>query len=156
MSNLDFLQRNYFKLTRFKEYCRRVLDIVRFEPSRKNIKLFKTSNFFIISYSVLDPEWFFRILIPLFSWYTDPDPVSDPSWTFSNILDINFTFVFLSCKFVKLHIMTRNRYSKLFREICLLREIVKFYHFFRIVIFQIHFESGTARIQIRTDFFRIC
>jgi hypothetical protein len=48
--------------------------------------------------------------------------------------------------------MTRYRYSKLFRE---LREIVKFYHFFRVVIFQIHFESGTARIQIRTDFFRI-
>jgi hypothetical protein len=39
----------------------------------------------------------------------DPDPtfqlVSDHTLMSSNILDINFTFVFPSCKFVKLHIM---------------------------------------------------
>lgn len=37
----------------------------------------------------------------------DPDPVSDPTLIFSNILDINFTFVFLPCKCVRLLIMTR-------------------------------------------------
>ncbi len=54
---------------------------------------------------------------PSFSWFrihTYPDPVLDPTWIFSNILNITFTVVFLSCKCVSLHIMTRH---KLFREI---------------------------------------
>ncbi len=36
-----------------------------------------------------------------------PDPVSDLTLIFSNILNLNFTFVFPSCKCVRLHIMTR-------------------------------------------------
>ncbi len=69
----------------------------------------------------------------------DPDPVSNHgTWIFSNILNINFTLVFLSCMRVRLHIITR---CKLFREIFVKRnlyfenahfcwEIVKFYKFF--------------------------
>ncbi len=37
----------------------------------------------------------------------DPDPVSDPTYIFSNILYINFTFVFLPSKCVRLLILTR-------------------------------------------------
>jgi hypothetical protein len=39
----------------------------------------------------------------------DPDPVSDPSWIFSNIVNINFIFVFPFCKCVRIEIMTRNK-----------------------------------------------
>ncbi len=45
--------------------------------------------------------------------FSDLDPyptfqlVLDPTYMFSNILDINFTFVFLPCKCVRLPIMTR-------------------------------------------------
>jgi hypothetical protein len=53
---------------------------------------------------------------PTFQLVSDPDNVPDPTWIFSNILDINFTFVFPSCKCVRLLIMTR---CKLFRGICL-------------------------------------
>ncbi len=46
-------------------------------------------------YNVVNPEWFF----------SDPDLttfqlIADPKWDFSNIFDINFTFVFLLCKCV--------------------------------------------------------
>ncbi len=40
-----------------------------------------------------------RIRILLFSWFRDP------TWVFSNILNINFTFIFPRCKCVRLHIM---------------------------------------------------
>ncbi len=46
--------------------------------------------------------------------YPDPDHVSDPAWIFYNILNINFIFVFQSCKCVRFHIMTR---YKLYKEI---------------------------------------
>jgi hypothetical protein len=35
------------------------------------------------------------------------------------------------------------------------RDIVKFYQFFRVVLLQIHFGSGDARIRIRNVIFRI-
>jgi hypothetical protein len=38
---------------------------------------------------------------PTYQWvsdpYPDPNPASDPTWIFSNIHNINFTFVFASC-----------------------------------------------------------
>ncbi len=60
--------------------------------------------------SVVDPEGFFPDLYP------DTDLtfqlVLDPTCIFSNILNINFTFAYPSCKCM-LHIMTR---YKLFRN----------------------------------------
>jgi hypothetical protein len=56
--------------------------------------------------SVVDPEWFFFGSRSYFS--------AGSYMNFSNILNISFTFVFQSCKCVRLHIMTRNKY---FREI---------------------------------------
>ncbi len=67
---------------------------------------------------------------------------------FSNILDINFTFVFLPCKCARLLIMTK---YNLFRGIYIYLGNVKFYQFFRVVLLLIHFGSGAARI--RNDFF---
>ncbi len=43
----------------------------------------------------------------------DPGPFLDPTSNFANIFNINFTFVFPSFKFVKLHIKTRYNF---FRE----------------------------------------
>ncbi len=67
--------------------------------------------------SVVDPDWLFSdpdLTFQLVSdFYPDPEPASDPTWSFSNILKINFTFVFPSWKCVRLHIMTR---YKLLRE----------------------------------------
>jgi hypothetical protein len=54
-------------------------------------------------------------LDPTFQLVSDTDPVTDPHNFFSNIHDINFTFVFLHCKCVRLLIMTR---FKLFSGIC--------------------------------------
>ena len=64
--------------------------------------------------SVVDPLGFLKDPDPAFQLVSDPDPFSDTTWIFSNILDINFTFVFLPCKCVRLLIMTR---YKLFRGI---------------------------------------
>ncbi len=48
---------------------------------------------------------------PTFQLVSDPtpDPLLDPTWFFSNILDINFTIFFLHCKCVRLLIGTRNK-----------------------------------------------
>jgi hypothetical protein len=50
---------------------------------------------------------------PTFHSDPDPDPVSDTTIIFSNILNINFTFVFPSYKCVRVNILTR---YKLFRN----------------------------------------
>jgi hypothetical protein len=43
--------------------------------------------------------------------YADPDPtfhlISDPTRTFSDILNINFTFIFRSCKCFRFYIMRK-------------------------------------------------
>jgi hypothetical protein len=77
---------------------------------------------------------------------------------FFNILNINFTFVFPSCKCVWLHIIPRYIFFwEIFfdkKEFIFLNcEIVNFYNFFRLVLLQIHYESGAIRI--RNDFPRI-
>ncbi len=73
------------------------------------------------------PEWFFSDPNPTFQMvsdpYLDPDPVSDPTLFFSNILNINFTFVFPSCKCVRLHIMTR---YKLLRKLFYIKRNIYF------------------------------
>ncbi len=51
----------------------------------------------------------FFLLDPTFQLI--PDHVSDPTF-FSNIIDINFTFVFLPCKCARLLIMTRYKLSR--------------------------------------------
>jgi hypothetical protein len=95
----------------------------------------------------VDQEWFFSnpdpYPDPTFKLVSDPypDPVKDHAWIFSNILNINFTSVFPSCKSVTLYIMTR---YWLFRAIFFIK---------RNYLFQIHFRSGSARN--RSDFFRI-
>jgi hypothetical protein len=56
---------------------------------------------YILTGSVVDTELFFS--------YPDPSPTfqlvsdADPTWIFSNILKINFTFVCMSCKCFRLH-----------------------------------------------------
>ncbi len=52
---------------------------------------------------------------PNFHLVSDPDPVSDPTWIFSNILNINFSYVFPSCKCVKLQLTS---YSFLVKFFC--------------------------------------
>jgi hypothetical protein len=70
---------------------------------------------------------------------------------FSNILNINFYFVFPSCKCVefayydKILKLLRNFFMNIFNLSFFCREIVKFYQFFTVVLLQIHFRSGAAR-----------
>ncbi len=89
--------------------------------------------------------------------FSDPDPtfqlVSDPTWIFSNILNIN---VFPSCKYYRLYIMTN---YKLFMEM----SVQKWIYIFKWVVpifvgklsnfsvFQKGFTSNS--FQIRNDFF---
>ncbi len=109
----------------------------------------------------MDPELFsYPDTNPSFQLVSDPDP----TWIFSNILKINFTYECTFCKCVRLH------YDEIqvlvLRDIFLLKGIYNFklsifvaklsncISNFRVVLQQIHFESGA--IWIRFDFFRIC
>ncbi len=56
----------------------------------------------------MDPEWFISDLVLPFSWFRILHEF------FNNFLNINFTFVFPSCKCYRLHIMAR---CKIFRKI---------------------------------------
>ncbi len=83
--------------------------INKFQAGAKSIQIMCWT---ILS-SVVDPEWFFPDPYPTFQVvsdpYSDPDPVSDPSSIFANILKIKFTLEFPSCKCGRLHIMKRYR-----------------------------------------------
>ncbi len=107
-------------------------------------------------FSVVDPEWFFSRSDPTFQL------VWDPTWIFSNILGINFSFFFPSCTCFWLHIMTR---CKLFRNfftwynLCFwiehfCREIIKFYFTFTFFTFTSN-SFGIRSYRIRKYYFRI-
>ncbi len=75
-------------------------------PAHRAAILSHCGIFTSLFFSAVDPEWFFRIRILLFSWFR--------ILNLFLVLYINFTFVFLPCKCVRLLIMTR---YKLFRGI---------------------------------------
>ncbi len=87
------------------------------------------------------------------------DFVSDPTSFFPNILDINFTFVFLPCKCARSLIMTRffsffaNFFFTKKSWVFLLKNCQILPFFVRVVLHQINFESWAARF--RNDFSRI-
>ncbi len=105
--------------------------------------------------NVVEPELFFSDLDPTFQ--SD----SEPSWIFSNILNINITgtFVFPSCKCVRLHILTR---YELFMDIFLKEFIFLVWAFLirNCQILSVFLSSFTSnsflmRIRIMNDFFRL-
>ncbi len=92
-------------------------------------------------------------------FFSNPDPtfrlVSDPTWIFPNILDINFTLVFLPCKCVRLLIFCRD-ISLLWEYFFWQKEIYIFN--MSSFVFQGSYTSnsfGSRAAQIRNDFFRI-
>ncbi len=95
----------------------------------------------------------------------DPTPGSDPSWIFSNIFNINFTFASPSSKCVRLQITTRYKLLKeslFFKKGIFILKLIRLLRYCQIlsvcllvvVLFQFHFRSGAARVGKNPVFFK--